>query len=124
MPGVTGRALGRADPAAYGEGMARKEPEAIRITTATRGHSVDVGARQRRYLISMTIRTACFVLAVVSIHHWFMWIFMGASFVLPYIAVVMANAGAAPDVGGPDYFEPDSGVRALEGPDDQVRPTR
>jgi len=98
--------------------MARKEPEAIRITTATRSHSADVGTRQRRYLISMTIRTACFLLAVVSMGHWFMWLFIGASFVLPYFAVVMANAGAAPDPGGPDHFDPYAGSHALEAPSD------
>jgi hypothetical protein len=102
--------------AAYGEVMARKEPEAVRITTATRSHSDDIGARQRRYVISMSIRTACFVLAVVCIGHWFMWVFIAASFVLPYVAVVMANAGAAPDPGGPEYFDPDHDLRALEGP--------
>jgi hypothetical protein len=101
--------------------MARKEPEVVRITTATRSHSDDIGARQRRYVISMSIRTACFVLAVVSIGHWFMWVFMAASFVLPYIAVVMANVGAAADPGGPDYFEPGPGLRALDGPEDTGR---
>ena len=75
--------------------MARKEPDAVRITTATRSHSDDIGARQRRYLISMGVRTACFVAAVLSIGHWFLWVFLAASFVLPYVAVVMANAGAS-----------------------------
>jgi uncharacterized membrane protein len=96
--------------------MARKEPEPVRITTATRSHSEDIGARQRRYVISMAIRTVCFVLAVVSIGHWFMWVFIGASFALPYVAVVLANAGAAADPGGPDPFEPDPDRRAIEGP--------
>ena len=103
--------------------MARKEPEAVRITTATRSHSDDLRSRERRYVISMTIRTLCFVLAVVCIGHWFMWIFIVASFVLPYVAVVMANTAAAPDVGGPAYFDPDEGRRALEGPEDPGRNT-
>jgi uncharacterized membrane protein len=77
--------------------MARRQPRPVRITSATRSHSDDISARQRRYVISMTIRTACFLLAVVSIGHWFMWVFVAASFVLPYIAVVMANAGSAAD---------------------------
>jgi Protein of unknown function (DUF3099) len=75
--------------------MVRREPDPIRITTATRSHSEDISARQRRYVISMTIRTLCFLLAVVSIGHWFMWVFLAASFVLPYVAVVMANAGSS-----------------------------
>ncbi len=97
--------------------MPRHEPDPVRITTATRSQSEDVAGRQRRYLISMTIRTACFLLAVVSMGHWFMWIFLAASFFLPTIAVVLANAGASPDPGGPDAVDPDFGVTAIEGPD-------
>lgn len=95
--------------------MARKEPEAVRITTATRSHREDIRLRQRRYVISMGIRTGCFVLAVVSIGHWFMWVFIAASLLLPYVAVVLANAASAPDPGGPEYFEPDPDRRAIEG---------
>ena len=96
--------------------MARKEPDAVRITTATRSHSDDIGARQRRYLISMGVRTACFVAAVLSIGHWFLWVFLAASFVLPYVAVVMANAGSSADPGGPDPVAPESTRPAIEGP--------
>jgi len=50
----------------------------------------------RRYLMSMGIRTACFVLAVVAIVllHWTVvgWIMVVAAVLLPYVAVVMANA--------------------------------
>ena len=95
--------------------MVRKEPEPIRITTATRSHSDDVSGRQRRYVISMTIRTLCFLLAVVSMGHWFMWAFLAASFFLPYIAVVIANAGVSPDPGGPDPVSPDVSRPAIEG---------
>ena len=95
-----------------------KEPEPFRITTATRSRNEDIAARQKRYLISMGIRTLCFVLAVVSIGHWFMWVFIVGSFVLPYVAVVMANAGGSPDPGGPDYFDPEPEHRSLEGPAD------
>ena len=84
--------------------MSRREPEPVRITSATHGHSVDLRHRQRRYLISMGVRTVCFILAVVSIGHWFAWAFIIASFLLPYVAVVMANAGASPDPGGPEPF--------------------
>ena len=93
-----------------------KEPEPVRITTATRSHRDDIARRQKRYLISMGVRTVCFVAAIVSIGHWFVWIFLVGSFVLPYIAVVMANAGADPDPGGPEPFDPDGSARALEQP--------
>jgi hypothetical protein len=98
--------------------MARREPDPVRITTATRSHQEDIAIRQRRYVISMGIRTVCFVLAVVFMGHWFMWLLIAASFVLPYVAVILANAGSAPDPGGPEYFDPDRGRRAIEpGPD-------
>jgi hypothetical protein len=95
--------------------MARHEPAPVRITTASRSHQADIAIRQRRYLISMGIRTMCFVLAVVSIGHWFMWVFIAGSFLLPYVAVVLANASAPPDRGGPEHFEPDPQRRAIEG---------
>jgi hypothetical protein len=45
-----------------------------------------------RYLVSMGVRTACFLLAVV-VHGPLRWVFVLAAIVLPYIAVVFANAG-------------------------------
>jgi hypothetical protein len=98
-----------------------KQPDPIRITTASRSHAEDINARQKRYLISMGIRTLCFVLAVVSIGHWFLWVFIAGSFILPYVAVVMANAGAAPDPGGPDYFDPYAATHSIEAPPDPTK---
>ncbi len=88
--------------------MRRKQDDSVRITSAQRPHSEDVDGRQKRYLISMAVRTACVVLAVVSIGHWFMWVFLVGAVFLPYVAVVMANAGAQtdPDPGGYQY-DPD-----------------
>jgi uncharacterized membrane protein len=95
--------------------MARKEPDAVRITTAPRSRRDDIAGRQRRYVISMAIRTLCFVLAVFSIGHWFMWVFITASFVLPYIAVILANAGSSADPERLDDVVPDPQRRAIEG---------
>ncbi len=96
--------------------MPRKEPEPVRITTAAQGHSDDIGHRQRRYLISMLIRTVCFVLAVVFMGTWLRWVFLGGSVFLPFVAVVIAYGGAAPDPGGPDPFLADPDIPRLEGP--------
>jgi len=101
-----------------------KEPTPVRITTAQRSHHDDVAARQKRYLISMGIRTACFVLAVVCIGHWFMWVFLVASFFLPTIAVIVANSNAPTVPGGPDYFVPDPSLRELESGSETRPPTR
>jgi peptidoglycan/LPS O-acetylase OafA/YrhL len=69
----------------------------IRITTASAGAGADIASRQKRYLIAMGVRTLCFlVVAVLAISHagpgWLPWIFVVAAVVLPYVAVVMANA--------------------------------
>jgi hypothetical protein len=61
------------------------------VTGVRRGASDDLAQRQKRYLISMSIRTACFLLAVVT-HGPLRWVLVAAAVVLPYIAVVMANA--------------------------------
>ncbi len=63
-----------------------------RITGARRPVSADVDARQRRYLISMGVRTCCFVLAVVM-PGWWRAAFLVAAMVLPYVSVVLANGG-------------------------------
>jgi hypothetical protein len=98
--------------------MAHKEPEVVRITTAPRSRRDDIAGRQRRYVISMTIRTVCFILAVVCIGHWFMWVFITASFVLPYVAVILANAGAPTDPERLEEVGPDPHRRAIgAGPD-------
>ena len=66
--------------------------ESFSITSAPKSLKSDLAGRQRRYLISMIIRTLCFLLTVVlpSPFRWFALV--GAMF-LPYIAVVIANAG-------------------------------
>lgn len=62
------------------------------ITAAPASLTRDQAGRQRRYFISMMIRTACFLLTVIlpSPYRWFA--LLGAV-TLPYIAVVIANAG-------------------------------
>jgi hypothetical protein len=100
--------------------MPRREPEAVRITTAGRSHSDDLGRRQRRYVISMGIRTACFVLAVLFRNvQILMWVFIIASFVLPYVAVVMANAGGSTDPGELEHVDPGPSRPSIEGSGDK-----
>ncbi len=72
-----------------------REPEPIRITTVSSGRNADIAARQRRYLISMGIRTICFAGAAASAIAGIAWlwpILIVLALVLPYVAVVMANA--------------------------------
>ena len=67
--------------------------EAVRITTAPRSRADDIASRQKRYIYSMGLRTVCFVGAVVVGSGWLMWAFLIGAIFLPYVAVVMANAG-------------------------------
>ena len=64
----------------------------VPITTAPKALSDDLAQRTRRYLIQMGIRTACF-LGAVLVQHWTRWLLLAAAVVLPYLAVVSANAG-------------------------------
>lgn len=70
--------------------MARKH-EVHTITTAAPGHTADINARTKRYLVMMSIRIICFILAVI-VSGWPRWAFIVGAIVLPYLAVVVANA--------------------------------
>lgn len=60
------------------------------ITDARPGASEDLARRQRRYIIVMSFRTACFIL-MIFVPGWFRWVLLGAAVLLPYAAVLMAN---------------------------------
>lgn len=90
--------------------MMRKQhnAEVFRITGARAGLTDDVRGRQRRYMISMSIRTVSFVAAVLlwRISTPLAWIALVLGVVLPYIAVVMANAGRENAPSLPSSFIP------------------
>lgn len=80
--------------------MPKGEPaEVFNVTGAQRALSDEQVSRQRRYLVSMGIRTAC-VLAAIVIPGWPRWVFIAGAVVLPYLAVVIANAGKENDEPG------------------------
>lgn len=66
--------------------------EVHRITDAGAALSDDQSGRTRRYLWSMGIRTACVVGAVIAPAPW-RWVLVVGAVFLPYVAVIMANAG-------------------------------
>lgn len=70
----------------------RSAQDAVRITTASPGRGAEIAARQRRYLLSMLVRTGCFLGAVAVGAGWLRWVLIVGAVVLPYVAVVMANA--------------------------------
>lgn len=74
--------------------MARST-QSISITGAQVSRVEDQRARTRRYLFSMAIRTVCFLGAILA-SGWLRWTLVAGAVLLPYIAVVMANAGRKP----------------------------
>ena len=62
------------------------------ITEAGSALSDDLPGRQRKYFISMMIRTACFLLAVFTPSP-YRWFFLVGAITLPYISVIVANGG-------------------------------
>jgi len=70
----------------------RQEPEVFSISKVETSLTQDQTGRQRRYLISMGLRTACFVGGVLS-QGTLRWTLIVGAVLLPYFAVVIANAG-------------------------------
>lgn len=66
--------------------------ESFSITSAPKSLKNDLAGRQRRYLVSMIIRTVCFLLTV-ALPSPYRWFALAGAMILPYIAVVVANAG-------------------------------
>lgn len=60
--------------------------------------SEDIRYRQRRYVIHMTIRTICLILAVaVPMPLPLRVVVIAGAIFLPYVAVVLANGGREPE---------------------------
>lgn len=89
----------------YGRGVPSRPDDIQQITGARRGLSEDIRARQTRYLLSMGIRTACFLLAIVTSGP-LRWVLFTAAVVLPYLAVVIANGGREPAREAPRMADP------------------
>ena len=69
------------------------------VTEARKPRSEDIAYRERRYLIMMAFRIACFVLTIVlfaSGAGWLAAIPAVGAIVIPYFAVVFANGGREP----------------------------
>jgi Protein of unknown function (DUF3099) len=90
------------------------DPQVYLVTTARPGHSQEMSGRLRRYLISMTIRVVFLVLAIFVFSGWLRVVGIAAAVVLPWIAVVMANAGPTGDDAQPTFVSTDR--IGIEGP--------
>ncbi len=68
------------------------------VTSARRSHSEDIAIRQRRYVLTQSLRIVCVILAVMlPVSLPWKGVFMVGAVALPWFGVVMANAG--PTVG-------------------------
>ena len=68
-----------------------KDRDATLITSAGRGRSLDLEERQRRYLITMGVRTACFLLFLV-VPGWWKVAALGAAALLPACLLYTSDA--------------------------------
>jgi hypothetical protein len=113
------------------DGMARRgrdrtdhPPERVfSVTTAPTSRVLDQDTRIRRYLWTMGVRTGCFIVAVIATG-WIRWVAVGAAVVLPYVAVILANAvgprqpGTVPAV--TPYIDPTIRIGDAPHPPDQA----
>ena len=76
----------------------RSSADVTIVTSAGRSHSEDISLRQRRYVITQSVRIVCVVLAA-SLPVPVVWkgVLLLGAVLLPWFGVVMANAG--PTVG-------------------------
>ncbi|MEV7418090.1 DUF3099 domain-containing protein [Streptomyces sp. NPDC089919] len=86
----------------------RKDDGVFRITGARQGLAEDVRGRQRRYVISMGIRTLSVIATVVlwNVQRPIAVVTLIAGALLPYVAVVIANAGRETTPSLPSNFIP------------------
>lgn len=104
----------------------RRDADVYVITSAGRSRREEINDRQKKYLIKMAVRTLCLIGAIVlyALHVPFPFVLalIVASTVMPWMSVVVANAGPAPDATRkrPEVYTPDP-ARAL-GPGSTDRP--
>jgi hypothetical protein len=72
-------------------GRDEQRPVVHTVTSASSSTTDDQDKRIKRYLIMMGIRVACLGLAFVTTG-WVRWVMIAGAVVLPYFAVVTANA--------------------------------
>jgi hypothetical protein len=88
----------------------------VLVTTAAKSPREEQRERERRYLVTMGVRVVCWIGAIVLFGLGLRWeggIAVAGSLVLPWIAVIAANAGPKPTVERPSLYRRDA-PRELE----------
>jgi hypothetical protein len=94
--------------------------EPILVTTAGLSPRQEQRQRTRRYLVTMGVRVVCLVLAIVLFQldlRWAAAFAIAGSLILPWIAVVAANAGPKRSTGQPELYLRDEPKRLRAGRD-------
>ena len=74
--------------------FARSTSEVAMVTSAHLSHSDDIKLRERRYILTQSLRMACVVLATLApVPLVWKGVLMVGAIALPWFGVVMANAG-------------------------------
>ena len=79
----------------------------VLVTTVGRSPREEQRERERRYLVTMGVRIVCFILAIVLFGVGLRWVAafaVAGSLILPWVAVVAANAGPRRAVERPSLF--------------------
>lgn len=88
------------------------------VTSVPESLAEEQASRIKRYLMTMAVRTVCFVGAAISGMRgapWWVWGSLAvAAIVLPYVAVVMANAVRPRAPGSSAPVLPDDGPERIE----------
>lgn len=84
----------------------KRDDDIVSITSASIPTSAAIDHRERNYLLSMSVRVACFI-AFVVIDHPIRWVFAVGAILLPYIAVVIGNSAIRSSHDGPSPFGSD-----------------
>src|SRR3954447_16590062 len=89
-------------------GQVTRTSEPVLVTTAPQSPRDELRARERRYLFTMGLRVVMFVTAIICFATGLPWalgaVAIALSLVLPWVAVVAANAGPKRVAGTPSLY--------------------
>lgn len=85
------------------------------ITTSRKGRGAEIDAKRRTYLITMGVRTASFICAVFFFHGPARAVAIVLALVLPWVAVVVANAATPERWERPSLFVPEGSNELHDG---------
>jgi hypothetical protein len=89
-------------------GRVARNPDPLLVTTAAKSPLQERRERERRYLLTMGLRVLCFIAAIVLFAVGLRWVGLIAaagSLVLPWVAVVAANAAPRRTSGTPSLYD-------------------